>query len=74
MDDVSTKPDTGYLFLIGLLFMLLSSVAIGVFHIGVLFLFGIPVIFLILGYLLIWVSSTRTAYKSISSLSSIPLF
>jgi hypothetical protein len=60
------------LFKIGLILTLLSSAVSGFLHVGVLFLFGFPVLFLFVGIILIWLSEESRSVKFVSSLLPIP--
>lgn len=60
------------LFKIGLILTLLSSAVSGFLHVGVLFLFGFPVLCLFVGIVLIWLSEESRSVKFVSSLLTVP--
>jgi len=68
-EDASTT--MSWLSTIGVILVVLSSIIIGVFNIGVLYLFGIPVLTLILGVVFVWFGSGK--FKAKIALTLLPL-
>lgn len=62
-----------WLFRVGVVLVVISSIVIGIFNIGVLFLFGIPILTLILGIFFIWFSTVALRFKAFATLLPIPL-
>lgn len=60
-------------FKVGIALIFLFSATIGFFHIGVLYLFGIPIFGLLAGFVLIWFSKKSLKTKILSSLFPIPI-
>lgn len=61
------------LFIVGLVVTVIFSAVIGVLNVGVLYFFGIPVLFLIAGIIMIWLSRARLAWRIVSTCISIPI-
>jgi hypothetical protein len=61
------------LYKFGIILTVLFSIIIGFLNVGVLFLFGIPVLGLILGLILIWFSKETLKLKSCSTIIQIPI-
>ncbi len=60
-----------WLFNIGVILIVLSSIVIGVYNFGVLYLFGIPILTLILGILFVWLERRR--FKAKIAVTLLPL-
>ena len=63
----------GCLFIVGAVLVVISSIFIGILNIGVLYLFGIPILILIVGVLFIWFSNAAVKFKALVTLLPIPL-
>lgn len=63
----------GCLFIVGAVLVVISSIVIGVLNIGVLYLFGVPILILIVGILFIWFSNAALKFKALVTLLPIPL-
>lgn len=62
-----------WFFRIGVGVLVFTSVVIGVLHIGVLYLFGIPFLGLLVGFALIWLSDAKRTVKILLTFSPIPI-
>jgi len=60
-------------FTIGLILTIVFSLLIGFLHVGVLYLFGIPILGLLAGLLLIWLSNVSTRTKALISILPLPI-
>lgn len=58
---------------LGVAFIAFWSFVIGALHFGVLYLFGIPIIGLLLGVFFVWISKESIKHKLISTFISIPI-
>lgn len=63
----------GCLFIVGAVLVVISSIVIGILNIGVLYLFGVPILILIVGVLFIWFSNAAVKFKALVTLLPIPL-
>ncbi|MEQ1922952.1 MAG: hypothetical protein ABL952_10640 [Pyrinomonadaceae bacterium] len=63
----------GCLFIVGAVLVVISSVVIGILNFGVLYLFGVPILILIVGVLFIWFSNAALKFKALVTLLPIPL-
>ncbi len=61
------------LFITGVVFVVLFSVLTGYLNLGVVYLFGIPIIGLLVGIILVWAGKANLLTKIIVSLIPIPL-
>jgi hypothetical protein len=57
----------------GLVFTVFWSAIIGFFNIAVLFLFGIPILGLLIGFILIWLADENIKTKILTTFTSIPI-
>lgn len=60
-----------WVFITGLFLTVISSVVIGVFNIGVLYLFGIPILTMALGVVFVWIARISAKVKIFVTLSPI---
>ena len=66
-------PQRDNIFILGVILVILFSAVIGFFHVGVLYLFGIPIFGLLVGISLVWIGKAGPKEKIIASAVSIPL-
>lgn len=62
-----------WIFVTGAILVVFFSAVIGFIHIGVLYLFGIPILGLLVGILLIWTGKANVKTKILASVVPIPL-
>lgn len=62
-----------WLFVTGVALVVFFSIVIGYLHIGVLYLFGIPIVGLMVGIILVWLGKTNLRNKIAVSVVPIPL-
>jgi len=67
------RQEKDIIFRIGVILIVFWSIIIGVFHIGVFYLFGIPIFGLLLGIILVWYSSKSSKTSLLFSLLPIPI-
>ena len=60
-------------FTIGIILTIFWSVVIGFLHIGVIYLFGIPLVGLVLGFIFIWISKKSIKKKTLWTTLCIPI-
>ena len=60
-------------FIVGATIVVVFSLVIGYLHVGVLYLLGIPILGLLSGIVLVWVSKASLNKKILTSLLIIPL-
>ncbi len=62
-----------WIFITGAILVVFFSAVTGFTHVGVLYLFGIPIVGLLIGIILVWVGKANLYTKIIASLVPIPL-
>ena len=72
MTEKASQNQSG-IFITGVVLTMLFSVVIGIFHIGVLYLCGFPILGLLIGIMLVWFSEKKIEVKIIFTLIPIPL-
>ncbi len=70
-EKIAKKPN--WLFLTGAILVVFWSAVIGFLHIGVLYLFGLPILGLILGIILVWFAKENISKKLLVTIVPIPL-
>lgn len=60
-------------FLVGVALLVFSSIIIGLLHVGVFYLFGVPIITLLIGLICVWLSSATIRKKVVVSLAPLIL-
>ncbi len=70
-EKIAQKPN--WLFLTGAVLVVFWSAVIGFLHIGVLYLFGLPILGLILGIILVWFAKENISKKLLVTIVPIPL-
>lgn len=62
-----------WVFKTGAVLVLVFSFIVGFLHVGVLFLFGLPILGLLVGYILLWFGRAKLTAKAIITLLSLPI-
>jgi hypothetical protein len=65
-----TKP---WIIAVGVILVFLSSLTIGIFNIGVVYLFGIPILTLVMGNAFVWASGSKIKTKIIVTLTPVAI-
>lgn len=68
-----TLQKSKWIFVTGAILVVFFSAVIGFMHIGVLYLFGIPIVGLLVGIILVWLGRANAKTKAFFSFISIPL-
>ena len=61
------------IFITGVIFIIFWSIVVGVLHIGVLYLFGVPLFGLLAGIVFVWIAKVSLGKKIISTILPLPI-
>lgn len=61
------------IFITGVIFIIFWSIAVGVLHVGILYLFGVPLLGLAAGIIFVWIARVSFKRKIISTILPLPI-